>query len=490
MTIACLQCAEPLLSGALFCGQCGVAQPARKDAAPCLFALSIDDATIRHFEVGTRCMLRLRVENLGAHPFASLALHCEARGAGSLLSASAASLLPGQSTVIPLFVVPTVAGYEELTGTLLAVDLSGQASSYLFERVQFRIGSGQSAPHVQVVNIDQSGARVIDNSRSQLGAGSAPAGGLISETEGEWRPIKLSLVAPPSEAREASKAREAPAPAPVTAAPVHVDFEVKTERGIYHLTSVVARGDLATVYGGARRGASRDEVAVKLADDSQDNDLLQAEVRALALLTAARSRQQKHLPVVLDQVRTADGRLGTVFERVDGMDLCTIRERLPGGIPERHLIWIMRRVLSVLGWAHHNGILHGNVEPAHILVRPRDHNVWLVDWCWSIVEPAKTGQTYRCINEDYSPPEARERKAPLPSGDLYSLGKTMIYAAGGDPAAKTLPDTVDPRLQRFLKFFAYESALGRPQDAWDMYKQIDNLREEVFGPHKFLEFVV
>jgi hypothetical protein len=45
---------------------------------------------------------------------------------------------------------------------------------------------------------------------------------------------------------------------------------------------------------------------------------------------------------------------------------------------------------------------------------------------------------------------------------------------------------MDERLQRFLRFFVVESALGRPGDAWDMYKQLDNLREEVFGSHEFV----
>jgi hypothetical protein len=66
----------------------------------------------------------------------------------------------------------------------------------------------------------------------------------------------------------------------------------------------------------------------------------------------------------------------------------------------------------------------------------------------------------------------------------------MIYVAGGDPATKELPASMDPRLQRFLKFFALESQLGRAQDPWDLYKQVDNLREEVFGPHEFLELEV
>ena len=482
MTMTCAQCAEPIRPGAAFCGKCGAERPAA--AAPFALALSVDLATLRRFEVGTRCMLRLRVENLGAILAARLEIRCEARGLGPLTAESPTPIAAGQSAVISLFVVPLMAGYEELTGALHSTDASGASSVHRLEAIQFRISG---AARAQVINIDQSGARVIDNSQSRFGAGADVDGSVITDAEGEWRPVGLTLVsttAPPiAEAAEAAEAApEAPAP---------VDFEVKAEGGTYRLLSVVARGDLATVYGGTRSlpGAGA-EVVFKLADDAADNDLLQAEVRTLQRLCAAKSPQQKHLPVVLDQVRTADGRLGTVFERIDGLDLCSLRERFPEGVPQRHLVWIMRRVLSVLGWAHKNGILHGNVEPAHILVRPRDHNVWLVDWSWAIIEPAKTGQTFRCLNEDYGPPEARSRTAPLPSSDLYSLGKAMIYAAGGDPAAKTLPDSIDERLQRFLRFFVVESALGRPGDAWDMYKQLDNLREDVFGPHAFLALEV
>ena len=63
-------------------------------------------------------------------------------------------------------------------------------------------------------------------------------------------------------------------------------------------------------------------------------------------------------------------------------------------------------------------------------------------------------------------------------------------AAIADPADKSLPASMDPRIQRFLRYFAYESPLGRPQDAWDMYKQVDNLRKEVFGKHEFVELIV
>ncbi|MBC7973778.1 MAG: hypothetical protein H7138_02250, partial [Myxococcales bacterium] len=147
--------------------------------------------------------------------------------------------------------------------------------------------------------------------------------------------------------------------------------------------------------------------------------------------------------------------------------------------------WVLRRALAALGWAHKNGILHGNVDPAHILVRPHDHMLWLVDWCWAVVNPAKTGQGFGAINEIYSPPEVAARGNPTPASDIYALGKCAIHVVGGDPATKSLPD-MDPKLARFLRYLCVESQAGRPQDAWELYLQIDRIRTQIWGPHTFV----
>ena len=257
----------------------------------------------------------------------------------------------------------------------------------------------------------------------------------------------------------------------------------------YQVSSTIAPGDLSTVYGGCRTSDGA-RVAVKVVDDPADNDSMQAEVRALRLLLSEQTPQKKHLPVVLDHFRTNSGRAGTVFEHLDGYDLTTLRDKLPDGVPARHMIWLMRRCLSVLGLAHSRGVIHGNVDPAHIVVRPKDHNVWLIDWCYSIVNPAKTGESFRCLNEEYSAPEVADKRPPLPSADLYSLGKCMLFAAGGDPATGALPASLDERLQRFIKFLVVPSALGRPQDAWALYAQLDKLREQIYGRFQFEPFVV
>lgn len=496
-------------------------------------SLSVDVSTIRHFEVGSRCMLRFSVENHGDLALEKLDIHSCSHAGHSLEPVSTPTLFPGHPHVIPLWLVPEVAGFHELRGVLHAVDLLGERAFYAFDAVQFRVGATGAGPSVSVVHIDQGSARVIDNSRTNFAAPTPDAGGLVAD--GQWHPVPVRALSParaahlvPALVRFAPSVRSSeqapePAPEPASRGPFSttsnsaalrasdtasqrtpsnavpdadgadaagpVDFTIETDEASYHLTSTIALGDLATLYGGRRRvdGAL---VVAKVVDDPQDNDLVQSEIRAIDLLRAEDSPQLKHIPVVLDRFRTPDGRLGTVFEHLDGYDLFTIRDKLPDGVPARHIVWILRRCLSALGWAHSHGILHGNLDPSHIVVRPHDHNVWLIDWCYSIVNPARTGQRFRCLNEDYSPPEVGARKPPLPSSDLYSLGKCMIFAMGGDPSAKALPEGIDDRLVRFLQFFVRESALGRAQDAWEMYTQLDRLRKDIYGRHKFIKFEI
>lgn len=525
---ACVDCKQGLRDGAAFCGACGARQPAAVEtpaavaryrevltrflddggldgakqaqldqlrlrlgvslathAALCAqlepegppasaIRVSIDVVPLRHLAVGARGLVRLRVENDGALALERCALHATWSGA-ALPVLEAATIFPGRPAVLTLAVTPATAGFHELAGALHLVDLMGEASRYAFDGVHVRVGG--DGPQVSVVNIDQSAARVVDNSRSSFGAAAAAA--LIGPDDGDWQPIAVVAV------REASARRAA-----ATANPRRVEFAVTTERATYQVTTTLAQGDLATVYGGHVRGSQPPvQVAIKIADQASDNDLLQHEARVLGLLTAEPGGPVIHFAPPRDQFRTQDGRLGSVFDHLEGFDLTTIRDRCRArgepGLPPRHIVWVLRRALAALGWAHQRGILHGNLDPSHVLVRPHDHMLWLIDWCWAVVEPARTGQGFKAHNELYSPPEVATRGRPTPASDLYALGKVMIHLAGGDPATKALPD-MDPRLARFLKYLAVESQGGRPQDAWELYLHVDKVRAQIWGEHQFV----
>ncbi|MGK0289256.1 MAG: serine/threonine protein kinase, partial [bacterium] len=270
------------------------------------------------------------------------------------------------------------------------------------------------------------------------------------------------------------------------------DFSIQTRKNEYRINTTVAEGDLATIYGGYSVKTDSDlddrKVIVKVVEDKADNDLMQCEARTLKLLHGEGGNNTKHLPKFIDQFKTSDGQLSSVLTYVHGHDLYSIREKYPDGIPQEHCMWIFRRVLSVLGFAHNKGIVHGNIEPTHLLVQADNHNVVLIDWCYAIYKPGQTGQGFKCYNEEYSAPEIAEKKPPLPAADLYSLGKCMIYLLGGNIEDDSMPDHIDDRLQRFIRFFTRPSPVQRAQDAWEMYGKIAELRKDIFGKHKFLEF--
>ena len=269
-------------------------------------------------------------------------------------------------------------------------------------------------------------------------------------------------------------------------------FEVVAGEHRYRMDGQLAVGDLATVFRGRCTAGPRDgaEVVAKLAIDRADNGFMLAETQALRLLQQGDARQRGQVPELLDVFQGGAGQAGVVLNWIEGFDGEALRGRFPGGLPAEHLIWIGRRLLSVVGHAHKLGVLHANIEPAHIIVRPRDHHVSLIDWCYCVIEPVRTRQGFRVYNPEYSAPEVAQRAGPLPAADLYSVGRCLLALAGGDLASGAMPETVPDRVQRFIKYLTRESALQRAQDAWEMFRELERVRAAVYGEHRFVPFEV
>ncbi|MFT7624434.1 MAG: hypothetical protein ACI9WU_003622, partial [Myxococcota bacterium] len=393
-----------------FCGACGAAWP-----SPPALRLALDKHPVSHFQAGARCLLRFRI---GADvPVQAVALTISLT---QTLFFEPAAL--GALADVPLeheqWWVPELAGLHQLCGTLEARDDDGNRWTYTLDPTEFLVG-GLGTSTMQVINIDQSRARVVDNSRSRFGQSRfgdrEGPGGLVQASE--W--VEIPVAAQRVDMRSRPRAG-------LEITSVHADDLV------FAIHTAFAEGDLTTVYRGV--DGQGDEVAIKLATDRADNDLLLREARVLAALHRQDSPQRKHLPTLLARITSEDGRAGNVLSWCDGMDLYAVRERFPEGVPVEPATWIWRRALSALGHAHNVGVVHCNIEPAHILVRPSDHNVFLVDWCYASVRPGQTGDGFVARNESFSPPEVAERRPPIPASDLYSLGASILWLLGGDPA--------------------------------------------------------
>ncbi|MBI4851645.1 MAG: hypothetical protein HY819_07610 [Acidobacteria bacterium] len=270
-----------------------------------------------------------------------------------------------------------------------------------------------------------------------------------------------------------------------------IDFIIQTRKQEYHLRATLAEGDLSILYKGdfVNESGQTVKIVAKVIQDPADNDLAQNEIKVLRTLLATPSKASKHLPVFYDQFKTTEGQLGLILNYLEGYyDFYSVYEKYKQGIAEKHMVWMLGRLLSIAGFAHSRGVVHGNIEPAHVMIRPSDHNLCLIDWSYAAINPFQTGDSFKVFNEDYSAPEVAERKKPIPSSDLYSIGKCMIFLLGGDIKTNSIPNTVNERLRRFIQYFVLPSPLQRAQDAWEMHEQLSKLIVELWGPKKFLEF--
>jgi aminoglycoside phosphotransferase (APT) family kinase protein len=97
--------------------------------------------------------------------------------------------------------------------------------------------------------------------------------------------------------------------------------------------------------------------------------------------------------------------------------------RITTAVDPRDATWMWRRLLVGLGWVHRAGVVHGAIVEDHVLIHPGEHG--LVDWCYS--------------------------------GNAERFADGCLYGA--------------PRM--------------RPQDAWALLEEFDELLNKLYGPRTF-----
>lgn len=225
---------------------------------------------------------------------------------------------------------------------------------------------------------------------------------------------------------------------------------------------------------------------VRVAHTERDNPFLHNEIRILDRLHRKVADKElaywRYLPYVLGRFQ-AGNRTGVIYRWFEGVTATDIRfNRLhKDGLDQRHMIWIYDRMINLLGFAHSQSIVHGRIEPDRLLVRPSNHNVMLTGWSQAIYKPAVTGE--RIVVRSESPfmaPEVKQTGVVGPWTDIYSLGKSMIWLLGGDPSSNEMPDTVHPKVQRFLLNTVRENPKARPQNAWQLYEAQIRLKDSLW----------
>lgn len=271
------------------------------------------------------------------------------------------------------------------------------------------------------------------------------------------------------------------------------DFIVSAGEEEFEVRRYLSENDVADTYAGNVRSVRKygRKIIAKIAKRPEDNFFLQNEIRALRNLHLDSGGQTKHLPFTLHTFKTSEEQFGMILPfQVDYYSLEEVRqsERWKNGVPEKHMVWMLNRLLSAAGYAHNKNNIHRKINPQNVLICPRNHNLLMVNWEHSLVNADRAGEIPRVDNGDFGAPEEKAGESVVPSTDLYSIGKCMIYILGGDPKTNEMPDSVNPRIQSFLKAFVLESKWQRVHDAWLMHAELIKLIESLWGERVFLKF--
>jgi hypothetical protein len=226
---------------------------------------------------------------------------------------------------------------------------------------------------------------------------------------------------------------------------------------------------------------------VKVAREHADRARLDVERRTLTKLlrAAGDTTYRGYLPELVPgpaAARVARG--ANVFRFEPGWHtLEQVHEQHPA-LDGRHLAWVFNRLLTVLGFCHRQGVLHGAVLPCHVLVHAPGHGLRLVGWGQSVA----TDRPIRDVParyRDWYPAEVRRGQPAGPATDLFLAARCLVYLAGGDPVTDRMPEAVPPAMRRFFGACLLESPRMRPDDAWGLLEDFDGLLRALYGPPSF-----
>ena len=206
----------------------------------------------------------------------------------------------------------------------------------------------------------------------------------------------------------------------------------------YELQRLIAAGGMGQVWRGIDIALHR-PVAVKVLRSEYTGDpTFLARFRAEAQHAASLSHP--NIAAVFDygeeiaQDGTGETLAYLVMELVEGEPLSALLAR-EGALSTATTLSLLRQTAFALAEAHRAGVVHRDVKPGNILVRP-DGSLKITDFgiAWSArsVALTRTGQVIG--TPQYLSPEQAEGRPATPASDVYALGLIGYECLAGHPA--------------------------------------------------------
>ena len=205
------------------------------------------------------------------------------------------------------------------------------------------------------------------------------------------------------------------------------------------------------------------------------------------LLTQAKDDiYRRFLPTLAESFLARDAiqkRVNVYLYEPDFYTLEEVRVRHPilGG---RHLAWIFKRLLEILGFIHNHGFVHGALLPTHIRINGLNRGLQLMGW----IHAAPVGETIKTISvkfKDWYPREVLAKEPASPATDLFMAAQCLNYLAGGDPASGRMSDAVPKPMQRIFRACLLEGSKMRPEKAWNLHEDLVDVLKAIYGSPRY-----
>jgi len=208
--------------------------------------------------------------------------------------------------------------------------------------------------------------------------------------------------------------------------------EPRVIAGRYALVAELGRGGMGIVWRAQDRHIGR-FVAVKelhLPDGIALEERRVLEERALREARTAGKLNDPAVVTVFDAINE-NGTTYIIMELVEAATLSTLISA-HGPMPPNQVVSIALQSLSALEAAHQAGIVHRDVKPGNLMVRP-DGKVKLTDFgiAQAVDDPRLTTSGSLIGSPAYMAPERIHGHEAGPASDLWALGATLCYAVEG-----------------------------------------------------------
>lgn len=187
--------------------------------------------------------------------------------------------------------------------------------------------------------------------------------------------------------------------------------------GDYSVIAIIGAGSMGNVFQVQHRLTQRKEAVKVLSAELATDTQIQRFEREIAVQARLK---HPNIATVHNAIRL-DGRLILVMEFLEGRTLENLLRQ--GSLQVASGVQYIRQTLSALGYAHRQGVVHRDVNPANLIITS-DGVVKLTDFgvskSFGDLQLTNFGDPVGCL--DYMAPEqARGSANPDPRSDLYSV---------------------------------------------------------------------